>query len=441
MNLIPESFLKRFHHRPNLITTLHNLSWLFFDKMLRMGVGLVVSAWVARYLGPDNFGSLSYAIALIGLFSTISNLGLNSIVVRDLIEKPKIKNLTLGSAFFMQMLGGMLAVLCCIYAVMYIQPYNKLMQIMVILLGTTLIFKSTDVIKYWFESRLESRYVVWVENGVFILSSAIKVLMIWKGVALIGFIWLMFFESLIVAIGFLSLYSIKVREIHLWRVSLQKCKFLFKECWPLIISGLTISLYMRIDQLMLGQMLGASSVGLYSSALRISEVWYFVPMIIVSSAFPQIIKAREKSQELYKTQIQSLYNILTLLSIIIAVLFTFFSDLVIEILYGAAYAGSASILRIHVWTGIFVSLGVASGSWYQLEGLNKVIFYRTLGGALINVVANYFLIPICGGKGAALATLGSQIFAAYLFDASNIRTVEAFKMKTKALLLFNSFAK
>ncbi|GAB6270451.1 MAG: flippase [Smithella sp.] len=401
-------------------------------------MGLLVGVWIARYLGPEQFGLLSYALAFVALFTAIANLGLNGIVVRDLVQDPSKAETTMGTSFVLSMLGGFSAFCLSLLAISYAKPDNELAKFIVVLLSLLMVFKATDVVRYWFESQVQSKYVVWMENGVFLAISAVKIGLILASAPLISFVWAIFVEALIVAVGLLGIYAWRGGKLTAWRFRFARAKVLLTDSWPLILSGLAIMVYMRIDQIMLGQMLGDESVGIYSAAVRISEVWYFIPMIIVASVFPSIIEAKKKSETLYYQRIQKLYDIMVLLALSLALLMTFLSDWVITLLFGNAYQQSGPVLAIHIWAGIFVFLGVASGKWFLIEGLQKYAFYRTLFGAVVNIVLNLIMIPKFGVLGAAWATVISYAAAGLFSDVLQKKTRTIFKMKLRSLNMFST---
>ena len=216
-------------------------------------------------------------------------------------------------------------------------------------------------------------------------------------------------------------------------------KQMLRNSWPLIFSGLVVMIYMRIDQIMIKEMLGEREVGLYSAAVRISEMWYFIPVIITNSIFPSIVNAKNVSEELYKIRLQRLYTLMVWAAIAIALPMTFVSEWLVTLLYGEAYREAGPVLMIHIWTGVFVSLGVASGAWLINQNLQLFAFYRTFIGAVINVILNLFLIPIYGMIGAAIATVIAQVMAALVFDVFTNKTRVTFVMKLKTLYFADLF--
>jgi O-antigen/teichoic acid export membrane protein len=439
MNLIPPFIHRRIAHQPNLVKIVDNIGWLFLDRILRLGVGLIVGVWVARYLGPEQFGLLNYAAAFVTLFGAIAGLGLNGIVVRDLVKEPEAANTTLGTAFVLQLLGGLVAFFLVVGIISWLRPEDALTKTIVAILGFTLVLKASEVIKYWFESQVRSRYAVWVENSIFILMAAVRVALILDKAPLIAFVWMALVEAALVALGLFGIYVMQGGTLHRWSLRAARAKTLLKDSWPLALSGIAIMIYMRIDQIMLGDMIGEEAVGIYSAALRISEIWYMIPMIIVASLFPAIIESKKNSESLYQERMQKLLDLMATISILIAIVVTFSADWLILLLYGYDYAKAAGVLKIHIWTCVFVFLGVASGKWFLVEGLQRLAFYRTAIAACLNGVLNIFLISEYGVLGAAVATLCAQIFAAYLFDLLNHKTRKLFWFKTASLLAAPGF--
>jgi O-antigen/teichoic acid export membrane protein len=203
-------------------------------------------------------------------------------------------------------------------------------------------------------------------------------------------------------------YKKNLKKIKAWRYSKDIAREMLSHSWPLILSGLTVMIYMRIDQIMIGQMLGDKEVGLFSVAVRLSEIWYFVPMGIASSVFPAIMSAKKHSEALYLARIQQLYDFMTWLGIFVAVVATLLAPFAINLMYGGAYAETASVLSIQIWAGVAVCMSFAHGKWLITENLQKYSMYYTAFGAVLNVTFNLILIPICGIKGAAIATLIAQ---------------------------------
>jgi len=436
LKVLPVGLQDKIKRSQGLQDILTNTGWLFADKIVRMGIGVFVGIWVARYLGPDQFGILNFAAAFVALFGVVATLGLNSIVVRDLVKEAGNEDSILGTAFILQFLAGILAYALVVITITVFQPDDDLARFIVIILGLVLIFKASEVARYWFESQVMSKYTVWVESSIFLLISITQVVLILNQATLMGFVWVTVAGGLLVSIVLMGVYSWRTGRIDAWRFDYSRAKTLLKDSWPLLLSGMTIMVYMRIDQIMLGQMLGVESVGIYSAAVRISEVWYFIPVAITASVFPSVIKIKKESEQKYIYRFQRLFNIMVMLGVVVAIPVTFFSDWIITLLFGPDYINAGAVLIVHIWSGIFVSLGITSGMWLVNENLQRLAFYRTLVGAIVNIVANIYLIPYFGTVGAAVGTLLSQFIAAYMFDLFNTKTRAMFWMKTRAFYSF-----
>jgi PST family polysaccharide transporter len=432
VNIVPAFVRRRIAHRPNLVKIVDNMGWLFFDKVLRMGLGLLVGVWIARYLGPEQFGLLSFATAFAGMFGAVAGLGLQSIVVRDMVRDPSCKEETLGTAAILQMVGGLLAYGCVMGTIFWLRPDHGLAKLLVAILGSVMLFKFSEVALYWFESQVLSKYIVWVQSGCFLVFAAIKIVLIVSNAPLLAFAWTTAAEALLVAVLILFMLGLRGPNLKKLRFSLLRAKTLLVDSWPLLLSSMAIMIYMKIDQIMLGQMLGDDAVGIYSAAVRISEVWYFIPMMIVASVFPAILEAKKRDETQYLKRLQRLYDVMVLVSVAIAVPMTFLSTAIVVALFGSAYVESGTVLSIHIWATVFVFLGVASGQWFIAENRQILSFQRTLLGAAINIALNYILIPMFGVVGAACATVLAQAGVCLFYDLFQKETRPMFLMKIRS---------
>lgn len=412
-----------------------NTSWLFGEKILRMIVGVFVGIWVARYLGPEQFGLFSYAQSFVGLFATIATLGLDGIVVRELVKNEKIKDTLIGTVFWLKFIGAIIVLILLLVAIQFTSN-DQYTNILVFIIASATIFQSFNVIDFYFQSKVLSKYIVYANIISLFISSLIKIILILNEAPLVAFAWVVLFDSIILALGFIYFYS-KSSSFNINNLTFKKdvAISLLKDSWPLILSGVVISVYMKIDQVMIKEMMNNEAVGQYSAALRLSEVWYFIPMVIANSLYPAIINAKNQSEEVYYARLQKLYDFMVWLAICIALPMTFLSDWLINLLYGEQYYQAGSILMIHIWASVFVFLGVASSKWFITENLQKYSFYRTLAGAIINILLNYIMIPLYGILGAAIATLISQAIASYFFNITNKKLRYTFLLQTNAILL------
>lgn len=377
-----------------------------------MVITLFVGVYVARYLGPSNYGLLSYATSLVVLFSAIATLGLDNIVVRDLVKDERKRDELLGTTFVLKIIGSILLLGILAIAIRFITNDN-FTNLLIFIIALATIFQSFNVIDFYFRSKVLSKYAVYAQTISGISSAIIKLLLIYFGMGLIYFAAVMVVESVILAIGLITTYTKQKLNIFNWRPKFNLAKRLLRDSWPLILSGVAISIYMRIDQVMIKEMLDTKAVGNYAVAVRLSEVWYFIPMAITSSVFPAIINARKISEKLYYGRLQKLYDLMTWLAIGIALPATFLADDIIRLLFGTQYQDAAGVLRIYIWAGVFVFLGVASSHYLIAENYTRISFFRTFIGAIVNVILNIILIPKYGINGAAMATVVSYFVSVF----------------------------
>lgn len=416
-----------------------NMIWLMSDSILRLGMGFVVSVWLARYMGPSAFGAFNYAYAMIVIYSAVASLGMNGVVVRELIKGNVDTSTILGTSFFLQVVGSLLATSLVVLTILILRPKDYDLLIVLLCMLPSVLLRSSDIIKYWFESIIASKYTVLAQNFAFFISSFIKILIIlFKGSYLLIAVTVSI-EALIVTVLLFYFYLYKKNSLN-WKVSFVEAKRLLSISWPLILSGLALMLYMRIDQIMIGNMIGDAAVGIYSVAVKMVEIWYFVPVAIVSSIFPKIIKAKEEEDEAsYNKRLQFLYDILVVISFCLAISVTIFSDWVINFCYGSHYSEASYLIKIYSWVSVFYFLSSASGRWYINEGLQKYALNRNVLGLIIGVILNYILIPIYGAAGSVYATLIAYSCAGYFFDFLSKKTRIAFYQKSKSLWIPGAF--
>ncbi len=422
--------------RSGLRAIIANTGWLFADRILRMGVGLFVGVWVARYLGVQQFGVFNYANAFVALFISFSTLGLDAITVQSIVRKPENKEQILGTVFWLKMLGGVGCLLLASVSIFILRHDDELSISLVVILASVGIFQSFDTIDLWFQSQVQSKYTVVAKNTAFIIVTLLKIALITMQAPLIAFAWAGLVEVGLGAIGLIFAYKVNGHSIWLWHWSFPLARNLLKDSYPLILSGLAIMIYVKIDQIMLGQMVGDKAVGIYSAATRVSEVWYFIATAIMSSVTPSIYGSKKVSEAIYYRKLEHSLNLLTRFSIIIALTISILAGTIIKITFGSSYNEAEVILRIHIWACVFVFMGVGASPWFIAEGLTHLPFRRTLIGAISNILLNLLLIPKYYGVGAASATIISYAFGSVFANAIDSKSWKIFILQIKSILIF-----
>lgn len=411
-----------------------NSSWLLTNSIFNMILGVFVTAIVARYFGPNKFGQLNYAVAFVSLFAAIANLGLDTLTIKNIVDETWDEGIILCTSFILRVIGGFLLTIVSYIVIKIIEPNDTNIHILVLIMSFTMMLKAFEVIEYWIQAYQKSKISSIIRMITYILVSLLRILVVvFKGsITVYTFIYLI--DSAVFGVASLIVYF-KIREKTLpWKFNITYARYILSQSWYLILSGLMVSLYNRIDQVMLGSMLiSKSETGVYSAAVTLAEMWYFVPMAIITSFKPVIMSKKNENQESYNKSVQTLYNIITFISITFGILVTIFSRLIVSILYGAAFTKSANILIILVWAGTFAMLGCCRSIWLVSEGLQKYSMFYTFVGCMVNIPLNYLLIPMYGAYGAAIATLLAQI--------SNIIALSFFEdTKISSVMIMKSFS-
>lgn len=427
--------LKLLKNHQGFMKYFKNTSWLFAEKVVRMFVGLLVGIWLARYLGPGEFGLFSYVQSFVGIFIVVSTLGLDSIVVRELVKDDTKSDILLGTAFMLKLVGAGVAFLLLSFA-MFFANNDAYTNLMIIIIASSMIFQAFNVIDFYFQSKVLSKYIVYVNFFSLLLSSLIKVILILYQAPLIAFVCMIVFDNIILSLGYIYVYKKQGYFLGKWRFDRYLAFQMLKDAYPLILAGVINSIYMRIDQVMIQNILDSVHVGYYAAAVKLSEGWYVVGLIVAKSLFPAIVNAKKISYTLYYERIQRLLLFLVAVSYILALFVYFMSDTIILFLYGKAYQLSSNVLVIHIFSAIFVYLGVVSGRWIINENKVKLDLYRNICAMILNIYLNMIWIDKYGIIGAAYASLVAYVFAFYLFDIFLKDTRKMFILKTKALLLW-----
>lgn len=410
-----------------------NASWLISHRILNMVVALFVGVYVARYLGPEKFGLLSYASSFVGLFMALANLGLDGIMVRELVKAPERRDELLGTAFWLKASGAILMWVAIATAVPFTHNDTQT-NLLIVIIAVGVIFQAFNVIDLNYQAEVKSKYVVWARLVSLVISSITKLVFVWIAAPLLWFACIFFLDAVVHAMGLLVMYLKNTGKVWHWKWKRQIAMELVKDSWPLIFSGMVIAIYMKIDQVMIKEMLDAEAVGNYAAAVKLSEAWYFIPVAITSSVFPAIINAKKQNEEIYYQRLQKLYDLMVWIAVGIALPTTFFATWVIRILYGEVYLSAAGVLSIYIWAAIFVFLNNATWRWHLTENNQKMAFVRLLIGALFNIFFNSLLIRKHGIFGAACSTLLSYSIAVYWGQLFFKQSRKIFLLHTKALL-------
>jgi len=390
-----------------------NTGWIFLGRISILVLAFFVGAYVARYLGPEKYGVLNYIISFIGLFSFIPDLGISSILSRDLVKIPEKKDKLMGTAFLLQIFGGFLSIFCVGIFVAFILKDDVVTKMMLMFVASTFILQALNVINIYFHSNVMAKRAVLIQIISNAISSILKVLFIYLGLDLFYFVSLYVFDAVFFAGGLIYIYKKKKFSLRNWSFDRVIAKRLIRESWPLMLSTSFLLIYGRIDQIMIKGMMDSYSVGLYAVSAKLSEVWIFIPSAIIGSLFPAIVNAQKTDQSLYKSRFTKLYSLIFYLSLFVCLIIFLFAKPIIGLLFGSEYLAATLSLQIYVWSGIATALGFVISQYLIVEGRTKILFFLNFLSMVVNIVLNLWLIPIMGIAGAALATLISYFMMVF----------------------------
>jgi O-antigen/teichoic acid export membrane protein len=413
-----------------------NTGWLMAARVGSLAIKFIVNTFaLSSYLGTKQFGILNYPTALVAFFLAIAALGLDGFVTRELLNEPEKKDTLLGTSFWMRLIAGFAVIPLVLVAYKIANHLNHLDTPLyyVFIVAFTAAIQSVNIIDSFFQAKVQAKKIMYINVSGNIISAIMKLVFILLKLPLIWFVYSLVFDAALIAIGYIITYQNSGNSIYKWRFNSSVASFLLKHSWPLAFSAILVSLYMKIDQVMIPIYLKTSQLGIYSTVANLSESWYFIPVAIVTSVFPAIMHARNTDPVRYKKRLQNMYDLMVVISMSIAIFMTFASKFIYHIAYARhpEFWSGAPVLAVHVWAGVFVFLGSASGQYLIAEGYTKMSMLRTGVGAIVNIVLNIFWLPKYGILGAAYATLAAYGIATFFI-------VFIPKTREQGLLMFKS---
>lgn len=387
---------------------LANASWIIGCKVVQGIIGLIISMLTARYLGPSNYGLINYAASVTTFFQPIMQLGLANILVQEFINNPESEGEILGTAITMSGISGACCVLGVFCFTKIANSSEPITIIVCVLYSLSLIAQALELTQYWFQSKLQSKYVSLSSLLAYIVVAVYQIYLLVSGKSVIWFSITYTIQFLIIAVLLVVLY--KRRNGCRYKFSITTAKRMFSKSRYYIVSSMMVTIFAQTDRIMLKNMLDDASVGYYSAAIACASLTNFVFQAISDSFRPSIFEAKRYDNARYELNICRLYCVMIYCSLAQCVVMTAFSPIIIHILYGNNYDPSIMALRIAVWYTTFSYLGVVRNIWILAENKQRYLWVINLSGALANVFLNALLIPAFGINGAAAASLITQFF-------------------------------
>jgi O-antigen/teichoic acid export membrane protein len=416
MRLIPSRLAARIAHRPTLARVLDNIAWLSLDKALKLGLTLFIAAWLARYLGPERFGTYNYVIALVALFTSLATFGLPTIIVRELVKEPGRRGEILGSSAVLLTVGGAVAVALALLVSGAARPGDSLVRAGLVLASTPLLLQASSVVRYWFESQIAARYLVIPENGTLLVGAAIRVLLILEQAPLIAFFWVLLVEAVLLAVLLPVVYSRMVGDLRRWRATFACCLQLMKDSWPIAMVGVATIVQARLDQVMLSRMAGDVELGYYSVALRVAESLVFFSIALQTSTFPTLVEARRQSPDEFRVKLLTFYRVTVAVALAICVPVAVLGIWLIDVVFGAAYEPAGILLALMSGRIFLAFIGSARSAYLTIENMQRHATLTVAIGTALNFVLNLFWIPDMGAMGAVYASLVSFAVTSVIAD-------------------------
>jgi len=391
---------------------MNNTIWIVGCKIAQSVLQLIISMLSARYLGPSNYGLINYASSIAAFCIPIMQLGMRATLVKELVDDPENEGKTVGTAIGMSVISSILCIVGITTFAMVANGDEKTTIIVCFLYSFSLLFQALEMIQYWFQAKLISKYTSLTMLFSYIIVSIYKIFLLVSKKNIYWFTIAQVLDFLIIAIALLFIYK-KVGGQKL-TFSIKRGRKILSKSRYYIISGMMVTIFAQTDKIMLKFMVGDSGVGQYSAAVASAGLTGFVFAAIIDSFRPSIIESKKNKSDNYGEKVGLLSSIIIYLSLLQSLGMTIFSDLIVDILYGKAYAQAADILMILVWYTTFSYMGSVRNIWILAEEKHKYLWIINMSGALGNIVLNFILIPLWGVQGAAVASLITQIFTNFI---------------------------
>lgn len=409
-----------------------NIYWALLGQAARILSELFVGILVARYLGPEQYGLMSYVISFVTLFSALASFGLDHIEVRELAGGNLPKEAVLGTAFRLRLVFALITLAIIVLTVHCVET-DASVRMMIVVYSLSVILNSFCVIRNYFTAIVKNKYVVKAEIGRIAVGAIIKVALLLLRAPLHWFVIAVTFDVLLIASGYLCAYGSQVGSLREWRYDKTIARFLIRQSFPLLLSGAAVLAYQRIDQVMLRNMLNNASVGYFATADKIASLTMFLPLILSQTISPLLVKTRASNPELYRLRREQFVGSVLWLTIGLTILTSMLSQALIAMSFGQRYLAAVPVLQVLVFRSVGIALSVTSGQLIIIEGIQKWAFARNALGCVVCIVLNLVLIPKYGAVGSAWAAVITVAFTGCLANLLIPSYHEVFRLQLQAM--------
>lgn len=413
---------------------LSNSGWLLADRLARILVGAILGVFIARHLGPESYGLLSYAYALTLMLGSLAAFGTDGILLRELSVGKASQRTLLGSTIGLRLLLGLAAYLLALTYTQKTSGDSPLAMALVTILSAGVLLQSIDALDCWFQSRLQSKFTVLARFGAFFVVAIVKIWMLIRGLDVKAFAYATLLEAALTALAVGVIFHIRGEKLTKLRFRGWQVIRLLRESWPLAASGVFVVATMQLDKVLLSSLASPKAVGVYSVAAQLSSIWYIVPVALGTSVAPTLSRHYKNPEIGQYPLLPNIYRALSLLAISGALVLTAIAPSLISILFGESFVEAVPVFSIHIWTGVFVfhvSIRTRALVAQRQQHLVTLLALLTL---ITSVTLNMILIPRYGALGSAVASLIAWAFGAIVFPFFWMSTRESAIMFIKSVL-------
>lgn len=412
-----------------------NLYWAVLGKVVTLLGSLFVGILVARYLGPEQYGLMSYVVSYVSLFQIFASFGMEGIEVREMSKEGADVNLILGTVFRLKLILALVTIILVISTALFFETDNFTI-LMISLYASSIILNCFSVIRSYFTSIVWNEYIVKSEISRTLLGACVKVILLLLKAPLWAFIVATVFDTALLSIGYILAYKTKIGSLSLWSYNKNIAKYILRQSFPLMLSGAAVIIYQRIDQIMIGNMIDKESVGQFSVAARFVEIIIFIPTIISQTITPILVKLwNDKNKKLYKEKVQIFMNITLWGTFIIALIISICAYWLVYYTFGVNYIPAVSVLQIMTFKVVGIAFASTSGQIMVIEEIQKYAVFRNIVGCIVCVCLNFLLIPAYGIVGAAYVAIIASLTSGFLSHIFIPAYRDIFFMQLKALCL------
>lgn len=407
---VPDWIQRQLSGRVVLQKVLSNSGWLLADQILRIGLGALLSIWVARYLGPERLGAYNYAVSLVALVAPIASFGLDSLVVRDLVRMPENMQRILASAVVLRLVMGATSVLGAIILAVLVRSGDTETLVLTLIVSSAAMFQAISALDFWFQSKLQSKFSVLARDLAFLASAGTKIWCVLNNAPIELFGMAVLAEALVSAITLWTMFRrVNGDALDLTLATWPTIRGYILEARSLVLTGILIAVYMRIDRVIIGSVIDNRAVGLYSVAAQLCEIFYVLPTVVINSLYPVFVNLYGRDEALYTRRLIQTMRVFFYMGLVIAMLFLLTADWVVVGMFGDKFSDAIQIAKVYMFVLPMVGMSIIFSHRYVLNGTTRLSLIGVVVGSAVTMMLNILIVPIYGPMGAAVLVLISQV--------------------------------